>query len=83
MVGLGLRLVLRDGFGGFGFTSPVGALLLRPVMRMGLLVVLATLAAKEVENLLSVGTAHVGIVQTWRRAEKRTTMPRSMGARYG
>ncbi|MHB8384281.1 MAG: hypothetical protein ACYDC3_18295 [Candidatus Binataceae bacterium] len=70
----GLRLVLGDGFGHFGLASSVGALFLRLVVGMGLLVVLAALAAEEVENFLSVGTAHTASVPPWRRAEKRTTL---------
>jgi len=71
---LGLRLILRDGFRNFGLAASVGALFLRLVVGMGLLVVLAALAAEEMENLLSVRTAHVPSVAPWRRAEKRSMM---------
>lgn len=62
------------GFGDFGLAASIGALLVRLVVGMSLLVVLAALAAKEVENLLSVMTANVASVQPWWRAEKRTTL---------
>ena len=57
---LGLLLAL-GGF--FGFAAPVGALFLRPVMRVRLFVVLAALAAEEEQDWLAILSAHVEIPQ--------------------
>jgi hypothetical protein len=50
-------LLLSLGF--FRLASPIGALLLSLVMRMGLFVILAAFTAEEKENLLSVARTHI------------------------
>jgi hypothetical protein len=72
-----LRLGALLRLSGFlGLPSPVGTLLLRLVMGVRFLVVVATLAAEEEENLLRVTAAHIASLSSWPRAVKRTTLPR-------
>jgi|SRR5208282_63182 len=73
--GITLGVLLKLG-GFLGLTASVRPLLLRLVVGMRLFVVVATLAAEEEQNLLSVGTTHTDSFRSWWRAVKRTTLLR-------
>ena len=47
-----------------------------PIMRMGLLVILAARATGEEQDRLSVGTAHAASFRRWPVVVKRSTVPR-------
>ncbi len=72
---LALLLGWLFSLGGLGLAPSIGPLLLRLVVRMCLLVVLATFPAEKEQNLLRIAGSHAASLRGWRTVVKRTTLP--------